>query len=346
MSLLGSVDRYLSNAGGFVEGAGEGAYEGVKGAVIGAADLLEDGYKLAADSHYREQAWNSAVNDAKAAANFTAAAVADPGRAADQIADTASQAWHTLKVAYTQAAARGQGSEFVGRIFGQGAIMAGAIAIPGGAGADAAEAIGDAGRVTELLGEAGKLTVDTASIGERAAKPIARGEPHAYGNGHRSERAAAIIEHAAKVLGHKDASSLVDTVLYDPAADTPSFWVDPNTGERIITLNPATFRKTKTGQLITGTHELVHAEAWGRALSENGGDLATTHRQIFVEEINLIYAMREVQTERIALQKVKEFLGSLTPQQVGHSSRYINQWQARVKSYEQWEDFMKSLHER
>jgi len=52
-SLLGSVERYLRNAGGFVEGAGEGAWDGVKGTVTGVVHLGKDGYKLASDGHYR-----------------------------------------------------------------------------------------------------------------------------------------------------------------------------------------------------------------------------------------------------------------------------------------------------
>jgi hypothetical protein len=330
--LLGSVERYLSNAGGFVEGAGEGAWDGVKGTVGGVVHLTKDGYKLATDSHYREQVWNSAVNDAKAAANFTAAAVADPGEAADEIGNTASHAWHTLEVAYNEAAARGQGSEFVGQIFGQGAILVGATIIPGGVEADAVEAIGDGGRATELLGEAGKLTnaADMASAGEAAAKPIARGEPHAFGNGARSERAAAIIDRSAQALGRNDASGLVDNVTYDTAADSPDFWVDPNTGERTITLDPSTFRKTGAGQLIAGTHELIHAEQWEQALSRHAGNLAAALSEMFVPQISLRYAIREVQIERRALQSVDRLLGGLTPQQVGHSTRYIERWQAVV----------------
>jgi hypothetical protein len=34
----------------------------VKGTVSGVGHLAEDGYKLATDSYYREQVWNSAVN--------------------------------------------------------------------------------------------------------------------------------------------------------------------------------------------------------------------------------------------------------------------------------------------
>jgi hypothetical protein len=338
--VLGSVERDLSNAGGFAKGVGEGAWNGVKGTVSGVGHLAEDGYKLATDSHYREQAWNSAINDARAAANFTAAAVTDPGEAADEIGKTASDAWHVLETAHNQAAARGEGSEFIGQIFGQGVILVGATMVPGGAAADAAEAIGEGGRAAELLGEAGKLTDAAGSAklskdagqvaADSAAKPIARGEPYAFGTGTRSERATALIKHAATALGRKHASSLVDTVVYDPAERAPSFWVDPNTGERIITINPATFGKTKAGQLIAGAHELIHAEAWERALNENAGDLAATHRQIFIPEFTLIYATREIETERRAVQSVARLLGRLTPQQVGHSTRYFEKWQAFV----------------
>ena len=51
--------------------------------------------------------WNSTVNDAKAAENFAATAVTDPGKAADEIGNTASHARHALEIAYNQAAARG-----------------------------------------------------------------------------------------------------------------------------------------------------------------------------------------------------------------------------------------------
>jgi hypothetical protein len=61
------------------------AFNAVKGVVTGGAHLAEDGYKLATDSHYREQAWNSAVNDAKAAASFVGNAVRSADAAKEQI---------------------------------------------------------------------------------------------------------------------------------------------------------------------------------------------------------------------------------------------------------------------
>lgn len=61
------------------------AFNAVKGVVTGGAHLAEDGYKLATDSHYREQAWNSAVNDAKAAASFVGNAVRSADAAKEQV---------------------------------------------------------------------------------------------------------------------------------------------------------------------------------------------------------------------------------------------------------------------
>src|SRR5262249_46295354 len=106
----------LDAVGGFAKGVGEGAWDGVKGTVAGVGHLAEDGYKLATDGKYREQTWNSALNMAKAAGNFAETAVTDPGKAADEIGTTASHAWHALETSYHQAAAHGQGSEFIGQL--------------------------------------------------------------------------------------------------------------------------------------------------------------------------------------------------------------------------------------
>lgn len=46
---------------------------------------LEDGYKLVTDSHYRDQVWNSAVDDAKTAANVVSTPVRAVDAAKDQV---------------------------------------------------------------------------------------------------------------------------------------------------------------------------------------------------------------------------------------------------------------------
>jgi len=192
--------------------------------------------------------------------------------------------------------------------------------------ADTANATGRLGGLAEDAGAAGRVA---ARAGEDvAASTIARGEPYAFGIGDRSARATAIVDRSAQALG-RNASSLVDNVVYDASAASPSFWVDGATGMRTITLDAATFGKTEAGQLIAGTHELVHAEQWEQVLSSHAGNLATAHPAMF-GTTDLAYAIREVVTERRALQAVDSLLGGITPQQVGHSTKYIEFWQQEV----------------
>jgi hypothetical protein len=179
-----------------------------------------------------------------------------------------------------------------------------------------AEDVGAAGRVAARAGD------------DVAASGIARGHPHAFGIGERSARAEAIIDRSAQALGRNPAS-LVDNVIYNPNASSPFFWVDDVTGARSITIDAATFGKTEAGQMITGTHELVHAEQWEAVLASHGGNLATAHPAMFSIS-KLDYAIREVVTERRALQVVDSAMGGLTPQQIGHSSKYIEMWQQAV----------------
>lgn len=77
---------------GFAKGVGECAWDGVKGTDDGVGDLTKDGYKLAADSQYRRQAWNSAANDAKRPGRFAVNAVTDLVKAPCCWAPPSSQA--------------------------------------------------------------------------------------------------------------------------------------------------------------------------------------------------------------------------------------------------------------
>ena len=166
---------WFSDAVDFVKGAGEGAWDGAKGMVTGVGDLASDGYKIATDRQYCTQAWHFAVQDAKAAGSFAESAVTDPSKAADEIGNAATGAWHSVQTAYDQAAAHGQASEFVGKMFGQGAIVVGTAFVPGGAEADTAGALGDAGRVAELAGDANKAT-DLAGGAGKLADATTHGE--------------------------------------------------------------------------------------------------------------------------------------------------------------------------
>jgi hypothetical protein len=196
--------------------------------------------------------------------------------------------------------------------------------------------VGKTAETTSAAGRLGGLAEDAGTVGRVAARgvedvaasTIARGEPFAFGVGDRSARATAIIDRSAQALG-RNAASLVDNVVYDVSAGSPSFWVDPANGLRTVTFDAATFGKTEAGQLVAGTHELVHAEQWEQVLSSHAGNLATAHSAMF-RTSRLDYAIREVVTERRAVQAVDSLLGGVAPQQVGHSTRYIESWQRRV----------------
>lgn len=263
-------------------------------------------------------------------------------------AQLAHALWDSAATSYNKDPAK-----FVGNAAGTVAMFF----VPGGEGA----AVADTGRAATVLNDVGKVadvakladvgkTAETASTAGRlgglaedagtvgrlaarggedvAASTIARGEPFAFGVGDRSARATAIIDRSAQALG-RNAASLVDNVVYDAAAGSPYFWVDGATGLRSITFDAATFGKTEAGQLIAGTHELVHAEQWEQVLSSHAGNLKAAHSAMF-KTSHLDYAIREVVTERRALQAVDNLMGGLTPQQIGHSTRYIEIWQSRV----------------
>lgn len=233
----------LDALGGFAKGVGEGAWDGVKGTVAGVGHLAEDGYKLATDGKYREQTWNSALDTAKAAGHFAETAVTDPGKAADEIGTTASHAWHALETSYHQAAAHGQGSEFIGQLFGQGAIMVGSAFIPGGAEADAAEALGSAGRVTTVLRDAGKLTDVTETAGRAGALTGDAG------------KAATITEDAGKTANIKAAEIKtpdikapdIKTADITPEAGRPAT-VGEDTGKAVADAKPFTSITRREGR--------------------------------------------------------------------------------------------------
>jgi hypothetical protein len=89
----------------------------------------------------------------------------NPSKAARQIGSAAN----TVQTAYNQAAAHSQGREFVGKLFDQGAVRVGTSFVAGGPEADAAGALGDAGRMAEFAGDtsqAGELAGDTVKAAD------------------------------------------------------------------------------------------------------------------------------------------------------------------------------------
>jgi hypothetical protein len=330
-------------------GVTEGVSEGLGGAVKGIGGLVGGAYRFATDSHFRDGVIGMVENGATYVAEHPLDAAALAGSA---IKNAAVDVYH----GGVEAAKNGDLTEYIGKAIGQVGLAVATTALApeaeigegAGLAADGAGMLGNLSKGAEVLSDVSTDTkiaeagADAGSLVTRASElspiarseatatdALARGEPYAFGTGARSDRAQAIVDNAAQVLGHQNASGLVDHVLYDEAESSPFFTVDATTGERTITLDPGTFEKTEAGQLIAGTHELVHAEQWQQALSQNAGNLAAAHNAMF-RGSQLDYAIREVLTERRALQTVNSFLGGMTPQQIGHSTRYIEFWQNAV----------------
>jgi hypothetical protein len=149
----------LDQVGGFLKGAGQGAVNGVVGAAEGLGTLASDGYKVATDGQYRQQAWNDAVAAAQKVGDFANEVVTNPGQAAQDVGNAAQGAYDQFQASAQQAAAQGRSGEFYGNLFGQGAVLIGTALIPGGAEAEGLSAAGTAGRVAEgatALADAGK----------------------------------------------------------------------------------------------------------------------------------------------------------------------------------------------
>jgi SLT domain-containing protein len=164
----------------------------------------------------------------------------------------------------------------------------------------------------------------------KVLSPVDRGEPHAFGAGTRQARVEALLDEAARASGLRRALDLVDEVIYDTQAGSPSFWVTPQ-GRRIVTIGPTTLdRKTRAGQLIAATHELIHAEHFNAILASMK-DLQAARSAFFVHSSTRRYAIREVMTEEEARSRVaNHLLGRIPLQQAADSTKYINFWRRRA----------------
>jgi hypothetical protein len=145
----------LDHAAGFAKGVGSGAWDGTTGTVSSVVHLGTEAYGLATDSDSRRGAWNSTVEGAAAVKDFAATAATDPRKAAGEIGDAASEAWHDRKAAYLQAAVECRGTEFIGHALGEAGVAVGSMALP---------AV-DYGRVAALLrfAKAGEAVADVAT---------------------------------------------------------------------------------------------------------------------------------------------------------------------------------------
>jgi len=160
--------------------------------------------------------------------------------------------------------------------------------------------------------------------------PAFRGDPFAFGHGPRQARVEALVDEAAKASGHANRHSLVDAVYYDfdpirgQQAGSPYFFAT-SSGHRYIVIDSATFGKSRAGQLIAATHEFAHAEHFGDLVTSTGS-LSAARTAFFIPDTTTRYALRELYTEGLAASRVSQHLGGLTPQELGHSTRYISSW--------------------
>jgi hypothetical protein len=139
------------------------------------------------------------------------------------------------------------------------------------------------------------------------------GEPPFY-DGARQQRALAIAQEAAQAAGVR-LSDYVDDVVYTTGR-APFFGVVND--RRVLALNQATLRKTRAGQLIDSVHELSHARHSARFGYQN-------YRSLYFSSLSM-RARIEILVESRAQRTVERYLGGLSPQQRGWTSRYLNWW--------------------
>jgi hypothetical protein len=163
-----SQTSWLGNIGNFAKGVGEGTAEGGVGLAQGVGELAKGGYNLATSSTARQRACNTTVTDAEAVGHFAQTAVSDPQKAVARVNDAVSGAVNQVTAAYRQAAAQGQGAEFIGRAVGQSAVAVGAAVLTDGA-VGAVGAAARVGRTAEVAADLGEAVAGSAVAGKQTA---------------------------------------------------------------------------------------------------------------------------------------------------------------------------------
>lgn len=145
-----------------------------------------------------------------------------------------------------------------------------------------------------------------------------------------NRRATELVEEAA-TASKVDLWTTVDEV--QATSDSSSFWVDPITGRRILSISRAAFSRSLEHRLVESAHEVIHAQRYNNLLKERGGDFVKAHRDFFgvTEEL---YALDEVGTEWLAARRIKCYLGGLSRHQATESRAYISGWRSEfIGSY-------------
>jgi hypothetical protein len=133
-------------------------------------------------------------------------------------------------------------------------------------------------------------------------------------SGTRQQRALGIVDEAAQAAKVR-LSDYVDDVVFT-TGDAPFFTVI--NGRRIIALNRATLNKTRAGRLVDAVHELSHARHSAKLGHQNYMRMYTAS--------NANRGRIEILVETRALQTVERYLGGVSGQQRGWTTRYLDYW--------------------
>jgi hypothetical protein len=160
-------------------------------------------------------------------------------------------------------------------------------------------------------------------------KRMRKKNSHTPGTEPRSKRLEALVAEAAKASGIANVYDFVDQVTYT----TSYSHFDVVGGVRVLAIGKSVFRRVKAGQLMEVAHELVHAQQWAKTLKRFGGNYNAAYFAFFTLKpfASRGYAFDEIVAERLARMRVQRYMGGLSSQQIGVSTRYINEWRAILK---------------
>jgi len=131
------------------------------------------------------------------------------------------------------------------------------------------------------------------------------------------------------VLGRGQASlnyiySLGDVVKYGPTGSYFNVWK----GQRTLAIGDSAFERTFAGQLGEAAHEIVHAQQFARMTARRfGGNMSAAEKYFFGPQFAFgspMYACGERVAETVARLRINDYLGGMSLQQWGASTRYIN----------------------
>lgn len=144
------------------------------------------------------------------------------------------------------------------------------------------------------------------------------------------EIARQLVADAAEAAG-LEVADFVDEVKY--WRDCSKF--DLVDDKRIIFIGEAALVKSPPGRLIEALHELGHAEVFSKRVARFGWDRAIDDTFYGICAHGPLYYYEEQVVERLARMRARRYLGGLTPQPQGASTRYLNRARELMREEEQ-----------